>query len=90
MQLWSQRYEISFEGPLLTKARQALGAMSITISEASFLSVVVDKSLSEVEKAARLEKAFAKVRTLAKTFGTDIKKEILPCIVSLGVGRVLN
>ena len=74
----------------LQKAKEALGWTSVTVSEATLLSLWVDKNLTEAAKKQKMEDHFTRVSANSRDFGIPVKKHLHPVIVSISVGHVLS
>eukprot|EP00971_Amphidinium_carterae_P035285 694592-Amphidinium_carterae.1 len=82
-----ERFGIEAE---MTEFKKLLGTAFVPLAEFQLASIITDCELTQVAKQAKLTRHFTKISQSSRDYGYDVKGEIVPCLVSLSVGKLLE
>ena len=88
--LLKDKFTVTLPDEQLSECKKLLASGAVLLAESTLMSIMEDESLSADGKRSRLQKCFTKVSTQSRDFSSDIKKELLPAIVSNTVGKLLS
>eukprot|EP00971_Amphidinium_carterae_P346372 6487784-Amphidinium_carterae.2 len=74
----------------LKASKTLLGQACVTLVECNLASIVEDNDLTASAKQSKIRQQYEKVSAQSRQYGYDIKAELLPCLVSKTVGKLME